>query len=136
MWCRFSYFQILIKSKQFYHVTYLYQFSTLDFTPMILVYLCNSNQLKESFSEDGVDSPKLVKQILILDNPYGHENSIPAVSYFRWFSIMSSTTNVLKCTLIAEGHPISEATVERLSWFFFFPALIYQVIGWSKWLVW
>ena len=50
---------------------------------MILAYVCNSNQLKESFSEDGVDSPKLVKQILILDNPYGHENSIPAVIKMR-----------------------------------------------------
>ena len=46
---------------------------------MILAYLCNCNQLKELFSEDGVDSPKLVKRILILDHPYGHENSIPAV---------------------------------------------------------
>ena len=50
---------------------------------MILAYLCNSNQLKEPFSEDGVDSPKLVKQTLILDNPYGHKNSIPPAIKMR-----------------------------------------------------
>ena len=34
-------------------------------------------------TEDGVDSPRLVKRILILDNPYGHENLISAVIKMR-----------------------------------------------------
>ena len=55
-------------------VTCLHQsFSTLDLTPtcMIIAYLFNSNQLKESVSEDhDVDLPKLVKQLFFITCPY------------------------------------------------------------------
>ena len=73
---------------QFYHVTYLHYLSALDFTLMVLAYLCYSNQPKESFSEDDEDSPKLVKPILILDNPYGPKKSIPTVNLELFFLLI------------------------------------------------
>ena len=69
MYNNYYYYEIkvVLESDHFEENKYLHQFSTLDFTPtcMILAYLCNSNQLKESFSEDGVDSPCCV---LILED--------------------------------------------------------------------
>ena len=44
---------------------------------MILAYLFNSNKLKESVSEDGVDTPKLAKKKKkFLNYPCGHENHL------------------------------------------------------------
>ena len=44
---------------------------------MILAYLFNSNKLKESVSEDGVDTPKPAKKKKkFLNYPCGHENHL------------------------------------------------------------